>query len=473
MMLKRLAIVALAGLAMTATPAMAQVRYRSLVADSASKFQIAFCNLKSGGKVGDGQKALRTGLEDKDAAKRAASLETALKVLQTEAAGGQAQSSGAWYYLARTYLAVGDVAGADSAFTRAQTLAPDCEVDISAYRQNSWAALATRGIEAQRAGMADSAMFYFRGATVLYQDLPHVFENMGVIFANSDFNDSAAVYFARAAEVSKRDSTLVDNRNSATLNLAMVLQREGKSAEAVPVLKEYLSWMPGDTDARKSLAYAYRQAGMVDSADALEKAIVEEFSRMNLDSLTTQDLMAVGVSMFNAQQFDRAADVFARLATRNPWSRDAVYNLANSQLALKQWDKLAETGKQLVAIEPMNEDSYRLMGQAYRELKQQDAVLKAAEALVSLPVNVDVTGFVMRPDGARLTAMATGRAATDALGKNLKPVPVNLVVEFLTEAGEVVASQEVAVPALEAGAPHEIRAEAKGANISGWRYKRK
>jgi tetratricopeptide (TPR) repeat protein len=265
----------------------------------------------------------------------------------------------------------------------------------------------------------------------------------------------------------------VDNRNSATLNLAKVLQREGKNAEAVPILKEYLTWMPGDTDARKSLAYAYRQAGMADSADALEKAIVEEFSRMNLDSLTTQDLMAVGVSMFNAQQYDRASDVFSRLATRNPWSRDAVYNLANTQLALKQWDKLAESGKQLVAIEPMNEDSYRLMGQAYRELKQQDAVLKAAEALVSLPVNVDVTGFVMRPDGARLTATATGRSATDALGKALKPVPVNLVVEFVTEAGDVVASQEVAVPALEPGAPHEIRAEVKGAGISGWRYKRK
>lgn len=473
MMLKRLAIVGLTGLTMIATPAMAQVRYRSLVADSASKFQIAFCNLKTGGKVGDGQKALRTGLEEKDAAKRAAALEAALKVLQAEAAGGQAQSSGAWYYLARTYLAVGDVAGADSAFTRAQTLSPDCEVDITAYRQNGWAALATRGIEAQRAGQSDSAMYYFRGASALYQDLPHVYENMGVIFANADLNDSAAIYFGKAAEVAKRDTSLVDNRNSATLNYAMVLQRGGKSAEAIPVLKEYLSWIPGDTDARKSLAFAYRQAGMADSADALEKAIVEEFSKMNLDSLTTQDLMAVGVSMFNNQQYDRAAEVFGRLAVRNPWSRDAVYNLANTQLALKQWDKLAETGKQLVAIEPLNEDSYRLMGQAYRELKQQDAVLKAAEALVSLPVNLDVTEFVMRPDGARLTAAATGRSATDALGKNLKPVPVNLVVEFVTETGAVVGSQEVAVPALEPGAPHQIRAEVKGQGIQGWRYKRK
>lgn len=473
MMLKRLAITALVGLAITATPAMAQVRYRSLVADSATKFQIAFCNLKSAGKVGDGQKAFRTGLEDKDAAKRAAALESAQRILQAEVAGGAAQSSAGWYYLARTYLAQGDVAGADSAFARAQALSPDCEVDIVAYRQNSWAALATKGIEAQRGGMSDSAMYYFRGASVMFQGLPHVYENMGVIFANSDFNDSAAVYFAKAAEVAKKDTSLVDNRNSATLNLAMVLQRAGKSAEAIPVLKEYLGWNPGDTDARKSLAYAYRQAGMVDSADALEKAIVDEFTKMNLDSLPTQDLMAVGVSLFNSQQYDKAGEVFGKLAARNPWSRDAVYNLANSQLALKQWEKLAETGKQLVAMEPMNEDSYRLMGQAYREMKQQDAVIKAAESLVSLPVNIEVTGFVMRQDGARFTAMATGRSATDALGKTLKPVPVNIVVEFVTEAGSVVGSQEVAVPALEAGKTHEIRAEAKGAGIQGWRYKRK
>lgn len=475
MMVTRLAVLALAGLAIAATPAAAQAPspYRILVADSASRFQIAFCNLRAGGKVNDGQRALRTGLEDKDAAKRAAALQSAESILLTEVSNQQAGSSAGWYYLARTYLARGDVAGADSAFRRTEQLAPDCEVDISAYRQNAWAVLATRGIEMQRVGASDSAMHYFRGASVMYQGLPHVFENMGVIFANADYNDSAAVYFAKAAEVSKADTALVDNRNSATLNLAMVLQRDGRNAEAIPVLYEYLSWNPGDIDAQKSLAYAFRQSGMADSADALEKKIVEEFSRMNLDELSSSDLMSVGISMFNGGEHAKAVDVFGRLATRNPWSRDAVYNLANTYLALENWEQLTATSRQLLEIEPLNEDAYRLLSQGLRSQNQTQEQIKVAEVYVGLPIGVEVTGFIMRPDGARLTAVATGRTPSDPAGKALPATAVTLAIEFVTEAGAVVATEDVAVPALQPGQTHEIRAEVRGAGIQGWRYKRK
>jgi len=199
------------------------------VADSASKFQIAFCNLKTGGKVGDGQKALRTGLEDKDAAKRAAALETALKVLQTEAAGGQAQGSGAWYYWPAP-TSRSRRGRADSAFTGRRPSPPTAKWTLPRTARTAGRPR-HHGHRSQRAGQSDSAMYYFRGASTLYQELPHVYENMGVIFANADLNDSAAIYFGRAAEVAKKDTSLVDNRNSATLNLAMVLQRAGKSAE--------------------------------------------------------------------------------------------------------------------------------------------------------------------------------------------------------------------------------------------------
>jgi len=487
-MMRRTMVAVLGLVALGATPLLAQQRFPSLVADSAAKLQIAFCNLRSGGKVGDGQKLLKTGIEDKDPAKRAAALEQAQSVLeQAIAAGEQAQSSGAWYYLARTYLARGDVAGADSAFTRAQALAPDCEIDIGAYRQNTWAALATAGIERQRQGDSEGAMALFRGASTMFRDLPHVFENMGVIFANSGMDDSAAVYFKQAMEVSRSDSTLADNFNSAMLNYAAMLQRLEKHADAVPVLREYMARNPGDMDARKSLAYSFRAAGMVDSAEAMERAMVEEFNRMNIDSLSSSDLMAVGVSAFNAQQYERAAEIFAKAEARNPWSRDAVYNRANAYLAMKNWEQLVESAKRLIEIEPMNEDAYRLLGQGYNGLKtnadeaKQAAVaktmeqnmVKAAEGLVSLPAQVDVSGFRVGSAGASVTATATGREASDAQGRTLKPVPVSLVFEFLDAQGSVIAAEEVSVPALQVGQTHDISVQVAGSGIVGWRYKRK
>ena len=124
----------------------------------------------------------------------------------------------------------------------------------------------------------------------------------------------------------------------------------------------------------------YRQSGQAAKADSIDQAMVAEFSSMNYDSLSTGDLMAVGVSMFNAKKYQEAADVFEKVCGRkNPWSRDAVYNLANTYLALQNWPKLVEVGHQLAMIEPLNEDAYRLTGQAFRELKQQDSLLKEAE----------------------------------------------------------------------------------------------
>jgi hypothetical protein len=50
---------------------------------------------------------------------------------------------------------------------------------------------------------------------------------------------------------------------------------------------------------------------------------------------------------------------------------------------------------------------------------------------------------------------------------------MTLTVEFLDGKGTVVGSQDVQIPALEAGKTHEIKAAAQGAGIAAWRYKRK
>jgi hypothetical protein len=50
---------------------------------------------------------------------------------------------------------------------------------------------------------------------------------------------------------------------------------------------------------------------------------------------------------------------------------------------------------------------------------------------------------------------------------------VVLVFEFLDAKGTPVATQEAPVPALTAGATHNLTVEAKGPGITAWRYKRK
>jgi tetratricopeptide (TPR) repeat protein len=439
------------------------------------KYQVPFCNLKQDGKVKKGVDALRKAYDQK--ADKAAKLTEAKTLILEAISEGQGQSAAAWYFLGRVYLMQGDVGGVDSVFTKAQALDPSCEIDIGQYRQNNWAALANAGLELQRAGDIEGAVKLFREANSLFSGLPHVASNLGVLFANSNQDDSAAAYFAKALAIAEKavesDTSLVSDRNANALNLSLMYQRLGRHRDAIPVLRKYLAWDPGNADARRALVQSFRGAEMPDSALAIENALIAEMSKQNLDSLETSDLLNIGVAAFNSQRYPQAAEAFAKAVSRSPYNRDAVYNLANAYLALKDYQKLVETAGKLVDLEPMNEDVYRLLGQGHRGLGHDSDVLKAAERLVALPVSIEISSFQLGRDGAKLRGTATGRNPTDAESKPIKPTPVNLVIEFLSEAGTVVATKEITVPVVAAGATHEIRVDADGKEIAAWRYKPK
>ncbi len=440
-----------------------------------AKFSVPLCPLKAQGSVQKGVDALRKAYEPKAAR---VTLLTQAKDLILLGMTKEAQTSNpaAWYYLARVYLMQGDIGGVDSTFKKAQALQPQCEIDIDQYRQNNWALLANAGLEVQKAGNVEGAVTLFRDADRLYAGLPHVASNLGVLFANmGGKDDSAAVYFAKAMKIaeSSADTAMIGDRNSNALNLALMYQRLDRHQDAVPILKKYLGWKPNDMDARKALSQSLRAAGMVASADSLELAMVGEMSKQNLDSLDTQDILAIGVAAFNAKKYPDAAGAFAKAVSRNPYSRDAVYNLANAYLALKDNENLVKAATMLIDIEPMNEDVYRLLGQGYKGLKRDADVLKAAEKLVGLQVTIEMTSFQLGRSTTKLEGTATRRAPTDAQGKVIKAAAVTVVVEFVTSAGAVVDTKEVVIPILTAGTVHKISLDGKGADIAGWRYRAK
>ena len=465
------------------------------------KYTPALCPIKGiNTKVKKGEELLRKTYEVKTPAEKLAILADARQnVVTAIAQEAQGSNAATWYYLARAALMRGDAAEADSGFTKAQELVPSCEIDITQYRQNNWAMLANAAIEFQRKGDLDSAMALFRDANLLFRALPNVYSNMGVMFANSQREDSAVIYFAKALEIAEKDTALVEDRNGSAINVAIMLQRLKRNPEAIAMFRKYLAWKPKDTDAQRSLAVAFRSAGMVDSAEAMEKSMVAQFAKTNMDSLDLQDLMAVGVTAFNAQRFTDAEAVFAKAVQRNPYGRDARYNLANTYLAMaraahdkadgfrkaKQADSAAAydavatkndlsligVSLKLLNNEPMNVDALRLLAAGQRAQKQDDAVLKTAEKLVALPFTVDVNTFQMGQAVTRLSADATGRIAQDVAGKPLKTAPVVLVVEFLDAAGTVIDSKDVTIPVLAENAKHPFQVEAKGAGIIGWRYR--
>jgi len=519
-----------------------------------AKFVQGLCPLRLGSKKLDAAfSSLKKAYDAKTPAERSTLLADArqnlVSAITTEAQGTNGAS---WYYLGRTALMRGDPIEADSAFTKALELVPACEIDIATHRQNSWAVLGKAGIEAQQAGQSDSALALFYDANYLFRSLPHVYANIGVIYANTGRNDSAVAYFEKALSIAEADSSLVDERNGYAQNLALMQIRAEKFPEAITTLQKSRRWFGEEiqhkqtrvdslmkvqpqtpavaqeadnlkkeiaaaqtnlTDTEKTLALTYRNQGMADSADAMEHAVVNKFSAMDLDSLDTGDLLTVGVAHFNAARYPQAKAAFERAVRRNGWSRDARYNLAITYLAesrklkdstdalkktaratrtptaamkaqfadtvkldaalAEEYRGLEKEAAQLVEIDPMSEDALRLLAQAQRGLKEEQASYHTAEKLVGLPFSMEITGFQMGSTRAHLVAEATGRNPMDADGKPIKTTPVTIVVEFLDASGAVVDTKDVPVPVLTAGQKSPIELEAKGANIVAWRYRPK
>jgi len=423
----------------------------------------------TGGKVGDGLKDLRSAMDQKDDEKRGFSLGEARKKL-TEAASKEPKNPTAWLYLGRAYLYEGDLAGADSAFTRAEALAPDCKEDTQRYRQAAWVPLVNDGVDFVKADKNDSATVLFRQANTIFRGQPNSFAGLGVIFANQGQTDSAIVYLKKAADVATA-ANLPEDRNNATLNLGILLNRAKRYDDAVKTLEQYRTWAPNDTAGAKSLALAYRGAGQTDKAAALEKQFGIAPTEVAGSGEATTATFTQGVEAFNAGKFDDAGNLFGQVFEKQPYNHDALLNQATAYFKGKIGPKLVTAASKLTELEPMNEIAVQLLEQGYRMTQQTEKQVATVSQRRMLPVKVESKGVTISPTDIKLAMAATGRDARDAKDRPIKPAPVALSFELLGQDGSVLATENVTLPPLAADATHEFTVEAKANGITGWRYK--
>src|SRR3989442_521096 len=108
------------------------------------------CDIKPGHVlVNQGMLYLKSASETKFEDQRQKDLKDADRVLaQAVTSGGQEKNPAAWYYLARYYFVQKDLEGADSAFAKAQELAPKCKDEIELWRRPFGGAGFHSGIQA-------------------------------------------------------------------------------------------------------------------------------------------------------------------------------------------------------------------------------------------------------------------------------------------------------------------------------------
>ncbi len=436
-----------------------------------SRYVEGTCGLKTGHfLVSSANLYLKTGTEQSDSEKKATQYESGLRVaVQAITEAGQEENAAAWYALGRIYLQQGDLAGADSAFKRVETLASECVEDVKTWRQRAWMPLMTPGTEFFRTGQNDSALVYFREAAMISPAFPQSHYNAGVLFANLGMTDSAIVYLRQAKDVAAANAReFGKDRNAATFNLAAMLQRSNRHQEAAEELKAYVAWDPSDVDAKRALAQSLRAIGQAEEAAVIDRELLAAAEASG--TLTAGDIMGMGISFFNDKKFEEAADAFAKVLEKEPSNRDALFNMANAYYAMQDGPKLVASASRLVAAEPLSEDSWKLLSQGYRIENNQDKLLEAVTKLMEHTIGVNVTSFRPAATGAALEAQAYGRDAQTIEGKAIPPVAQTLTFEFLDDNGGVVASSEVQIPVLASAATHDFSVAVEGAGIVGWRY---
>jgi len=164
-------------------------------------------------------------------------------------------------------------------------------------------------------------------------------------------------------------------------------------------------------------------------------------------------------------QYAMVAKTYQAGLAKNPYSRDALYNLAGVSYLIGDSANVLPLAQRLYALDPMNRSTLAKLAGGWQLKGKKDSVLYYLTIADSLPVEITVSSFTPTEKGATLDGQMT----------NFRPkpsAPLKITFDFLDAKGNVVATQTQDVPALEPSASQGFNVKVEQAGVAAWRYKR-
>jgi tetratricopeptide (TPR) repeat protein len=321
--------------------------------------------------------------------------------------------------------------------------------------------------------------------------------------------DSAVKYF-RLSVPAASDPKYAKDRRDALLNVARVYHGEKRYDEATAAYREYLAAYPGDVQGMASLGGLYMLRDNRDSATALYSRLLDHADSASSDELfraagsilgaipSSPDTAAMDADCGKAAkkrsptltarqvaarcapaatdtmrkyhaltdpQYTLVAKTYQAGLAKNPYSRDALYNLAGVSYLIGDSANVLPLAQRLYALDPMNRSTLAKLAGGWQLKGKKDSVLYYLTIADSLPVEITVSSFTPTEKGATLEGHMT----------NFRPKaspPVKLTFDFLDAKGNVVTTQAQDVPALDPNADQEFKLKVDQPGVVAWRYKR-
>ena len=314
------------------------------------------------------------------------------------------------------HLRLQEYSQADAMFNEAQRIYPAYELDIEPERESAWIELFNAGIAAYAEGDVDRTIEAWEMAGAMWDLRPDASLNLAILLEGEGRSDDAIEAYQRAIKGLEREPATrqlseeevqerEDLRNRSEESLIQLLLFTERFAEAEPLLRRHLEAESASIQMRGNLAATLHGLGRDAEASEIYTGLLSD------TGLEARELFSVGVALYRATDFMAAADAFERLTQLQPESRDAWFNYANALFAAESWESLAAVGDRLAEVDPLGEDSGLIAARAHLELGDEQSAAEGLDRTESAPVYVE--GLQFRPSGTEtsLQGRVVGNAA--------------------------------------------------------------
>jgi Flp pilus assembly protein TadD len=374
-------------------------------------------------------------------------------------------------------------AAADSAFNIVETASPECATVIAQWRQQKpWLNTLNGAINALNQNQLDSAETLAKRSLLLDRKAPYAYSVLGSIAKSRQNWTAANEYWQQALKAAGADTTYADVRTKTMYEIAAAASDKAEAAngaakrtaakEAQKAWQDYIAAANNDlllADAIDQAAHAYYVAGDSTSLPTLYAPFMTSPAKYG-----ELALVHAGVIATRSGHPKDAETMFEAAIAQNPYSRDAVNNLAATYIQNNEYSKAFPLIDKLMAMDPNNPDNPLLYAFAYQGLYKgtKDKKLQKiyTDSLVyfnskseNAPVKVTVGEFTRRPDGTIVAGRIENRGTT--------PKTYTLSVDLVDKSGNVVGTETTTVGPVAPKSTGTFRITSTKGGVFGYRYK--
>ncbi len=372
---------------------------------------------------------------------------------------------------------------ADSAFTQVEKAMPQCAPTINQWRQQKpWLNTLNGAINALNAGQLDSAETLAKRSLILDRHAPYGYSVLGSVAKERKNWSAADGYWKQALAAAGTDTVYADVRVKTLYEIASAgsdrataatgAAKRAAAKESIKPWDDYIAVANNDlllADAVDNLATMYTDAGDSVSIPKIYAPMLANPSKYGELTLVHAGVVATR----NGHPAD-AIKIFDAALAQNPYSRDAINNLAATYIQNNEFPKAFPLIDKLITLDPSNPDNPLLYAFAYQGLYKgtkdkklqkiyTDSLIYFNAKSENAPVKVAVTEFTRRPDQTMLGGSIENRGTT------AKTYTVN--VEFLDKSGAVISTETTTVGPVAPKKSGTFKITSAKGGVYGYRYK--